>query len=359
MRLFVAFAGVDEELSAANARGPYEGGRATTRSRLLHRVTYDRAPMTDEQYDLSTRLTRSSSEFAGSALGAMSDGKHSVFLLHAATALEHLAKAVLATRHPSLIAVASRDNFESLLMLVGEGHQAKPLSRIRTIGAREALDRATRFAPGCAELIDDVTFLVWVRDGIAHLADATAATVDEVLVPYLKTSEELRGALIDVDRSTYWSGFTDLVESALRENVEQARLRVDAKIAVARDEFARRFAEVDEATKKAVVTAIEASYTTDMYELELLECPVCGTMALASGTLKEEFDEDWDHREGVLLNVHVLVLFTPNGLSCRACHLELNGRDEMDAAAMGDAFYLDIDERAYLGASYGEDPGYY
>lgn len=84
---------------------------------------------------------------------------------------------------------------------------------------------------------------------------------------------------------------------------------------------ARRFAEVDEATKKAVLTAIEASYDTDMYELELLECPACGTMALASGTLKEEFDEDWDHHEGVLVNVHVLVLFTPNGLSCRACHL--------------------------------------
>lgn len=315
--------------------------------------------MTDDQDDLSVRLTGSSSEFAISALSAMSDGKPSVFLLHAATALEHLAKAVLASHHPSLIAVASRDNFDSLLMLVGEGHRAKPLSRIRTIGAREALVRATRFAPDCADLIDDVTLLIWVRDGIAHLADATAANVDDVLVPYLKTSEELRSALVDLDRQAYWGGFTYLVETALKENVEQVRVRVEAAIAVARDEFARRFAEVDEATKKAVLTAIEASYDTDLYELELLECPACETMALASGTLKEEFDEDWDHREGVLVNVHVLVLFTPNGLTCHACRLDLNGRDEMDAAGMGESFYLDVDEREYLGAQYGDYSDYY
>jgi hypothetical protein len=103
--------------------------------------------------------------------------------------------------------------------------------------------------------------LIAVRDGIAHLADATEATVEEVLVPYLKASEELRAALVvDVDRTVYWGRFNDLVESALKENVEQARLRVDGKLAVARNKFAQRFAEVDETTKKAMLTAIEASY---------------------------------------------------------------------------------------------------
>jgi len=169
--------------------------------------------VTGAQDDLGIRLARSSSEFAGSALGAMSDGKHSVFLLHAATALEHLAKAVLAARHPSLIAVASKDNFESLLLLVGEAQGAKPGSRIRTIGAGEALNRAARFAPECAGLKGDLQLLIWVRDGIAHLADASAATVDEVLVPYLKASEELREVL-GVDRSGYWGAFGDLVDSA-------------------------------------------------------------------------------------------------------------------------------------------------
>ena len=48
------------------------------------------------------------------------------------------------------------------------------------------------------------------------------------------------------------------------------------------------------------------------------------------------------------MGVHVLVHFTPNGLSCHACHLELNGRHEMDAVGMSESFQLDVDEREYL-----------
>lgn len=307
-----------------------------------------------EDDDLSARLARSSSEFAVSALAAMSDGKHSVFLLHAATALEHLAKAVLAARHPSLIAVASKDNFESLLLLVGETKVANPAAKIRTIGAREALDRAGRYAPECASLIDDLRLLIWVRDGVAHLADASSASVDEVLVPYLKASEELRDVM-EIDRGLYWNGFRDLVDQALKEHVEQARLRVEAALAVARAEFERRFAKVDEDAKKAVLTAVEEGYSPlGKYEEQLVDCPACGTMALVVGTLREEYDEDWDHHEGVLLGVHLLVQFIPTGLLCRACHLELTGRDEMDAAGVGEPWYLeDVNERDFFG-EYGD-----
>jgi hypothetical protein len=307
-----------------------------------------------EDDNLSTRLARSSSEFAVSALAAMSDGKHSVFLLHAATGLEHLAKAVLAAQHPSLIAVASKDNFESLLLLVGETKAARPGAKIRTIGAREALDRAGRYAPECTSLMGDLRLLIWVRDGVAHLADASSASVDEVLVPYLKATEELREVL-GIDRAQYWGAFRELVGQALHEHVEQARLRVEAALAVARAEFERRFATVGEDAKKAVLTAIEESYSPEKYEEQLVDCPACGTTALVRGTLREEFDEDWDHREGVLLGVHLLVQFIPTGLLCRACHLDLTGRDEMDAAGIGEPWYLeDVDERDFLG-EYDDD----
>jgi hypothetical protein len=309
--------------------------------------------MAGEEDTLSARLAASSGDFAVSALAALSDGKHSVSLLHAATALEHLAKAVLAAQHPSLIAVASKDNFESLLLLVGETKVVKPGAKIRTIGAREALDRAGRYAPECASLMDDLRLLIWVRDGVVHLADASSATVDELLVPYLKASEELRKVL-GINQGVYWGRFIDLVDHALKEHVKQARLRVEAALAVARTEFERRFAEVGEDTKKAVLIAIEESYSPEKYEEQLIECPACGTTALVVGTLREDFDEDWDHREGVLISVHLLVQFIPTGLLCRACHLELNGRDEMDAAGIGEPWYLeDIDEGDFLG-DYGE-----
>jgi len=306
--------------------------------------------VTDDHDDLSARLARSSGEFARSALGAMAEGRHSVFLLHAATALEHLAKAVLAARHPSLIATASSNNFESLLHLVGEGQHAKPKSRIRTIGAQEAIERAARFAPECIALLEDLRLLIWVRDGVVHLADASAATVEEVLVPYLRASEELRDAL-GLDRSAYWGDFIDVVDSALREHVKEARLRVESALAVARAEFARRYGDLDEKTKAAMVAAIEASYfPLDKYEEQLLDCPACGTPALVSGILDLDYDEDWDHREGILVGVHLAgVTFIPRRLGCRACGLELDGREELEATGIEQPWELkDVDERDFF-----------
>jgi hypothetical protein len=127
-------------------------------------------------------------------------------------------------------------------------------------------------------------------------------------------------------------------------------VRVDAKLAVARAEFARRFAEVDETTKQAVLAAITESYAPARYEQQLVDCPACETPSLVAGTLQEEYDEDWDYHEQVLINVHLLVRFTPTGPLCRACDLDLNGRDEMDAAGVGDSWYLkDVDERDFYG----------
>jgi hypothetical protein len=148
----------------------------------------------------------------------------------------------------------------------------------------------------------------------------------------------------------------ELVDQALKEHIEQAHLRVRAALAVARNRFERRFAEVGEDAKAAVLTAIVESYPPlQGYEEQLIDCPACGTTALARGTLRGDYDEDWDHREGVLLGVHLLVEFVPDGLLCRACHLELRGRDEMNAAGLGEPWHLDdIDERAFLASEFGD-----
>ena len=152
-------------------------------------------------------------------------------------------------------------------------------------------------------------------------------------------------------REHFLVGEAVAVDQALKEHVEQARLRVEAALAVARAEFERRFAEDSDDAKKAVLTAIEESYfPLQKYEEQLLDCPACDTPAVVAGTLREEYDEDWDHKEGVLIGVHLLVSFIPDSLVCRACHLQLSGRDEMDAAGVGESWYLDdIDERDFLG----------
>lgn len=323
-----------------------------TRGRLVSdsRSTWVRNCVTvasPDDIQLSKQLADSSAKFARSALQARNDD-HGVFLLHAATALEHLAKAVLAARHPSLIVAAN--DFESLLHACGESSSARrPRAKMRTIGAREAVERAGRFVPTTEALVPDLELLILVRNGVAHLGEASASDADDVLVPYLKASEELRAAL-ELDRAGYWGEFIDLVDSALRENVEKARLRVETALAIARQEFEKRFGALDDATREAMLRVIEAGYAPERYDEQFLDCPACGTPALAFGSVKVEMDEDWDHHERVLIGVHPYLMFIPNHLRCSACGLELDGRDELDAAGIAEPWMLeDVDEHDFFG----------
>jgi hypothetical protein len=263
------------------------------------------APPDDNQ--LNAQLVESSATFARSALQAQHDD-HRVFLLHAGTALEHLAKAVLARRHPSLI-VASND-FESLLHACGESTAARRLrSKMRTTNAAEAIGRASRFVPTVKALVPDIELLILVRNGVAHLGAASSDDAEDVLVPYLKASEELRAAL-DMDRATYWGEFVDLVDSALKENVEKARLRVETALAIAPQEFEKHFGELDTPTKQGMLRVIEAGYAPEKYDEQLLDCPACGTPALAFGSVKVEMGRGLGsprarpHRRPRLLHVH-------------------------------------------------------
>ena len=167
--------------------------------------------------------------------------------------------------------------------------------------AREAIERAGRFVPTVVALVPSLELLVLVRNGVAHLGEATADDGDDVLVPYLKASEELRGAL-DLDREAYWGEFVELVDSALKENVEKARLRAESALAIARQEFEKRFGALDEPTRTAMLRVVENN--PEKYDEQLIDCPACGTQALVFGSVKVEFDEDWDYHEGVLLGVH-------------------------------------------------------
>ena len=211
--------------------------------------------------------------------------------------------------------------------------------------AREAIERAGRFVPTVVALVTSLELLVLVRNGVAHLGEATADDGDDVLVPYLKGSEELRGAL-DLDREAYWGEFVELVDSALKENVEKARLRAESALAIARQEFEKRFGALDEPTRTAMLRVVEAGYNPEKYDEQLIDCPACGTQALVFGSVKVEFDEDWDYHEGVLLGVHPYFMFIPSSPRCNACGLELDGTDEMDVAGIAEPWQLDdVDER--------------
>lgn len=98
-----------------------------------------------------------------------------------------------------------------------------------------------------------------------------------------------------------------------------------------------------------MLNIVEAGYRPEKYEEHIVECPACKTGALMSGSVTVDFDEDWDHRERVLVNVHPYFTFVPSRLRCGACGLELEGHDQLAAAGVADEWQLeDVDERDYF-----------
>jgi hypothetical protein len=127
--------------------------------------------MTEASID--EELRASATRFAQSALRAFLGDEPTVFLLHAATALEQLAKGFLASIHGSLVAA---NDFDSLLHACGQStHAHKPRSRMRTITAQEAVDRAGRLIPAIENLKRSLQLLILPHGSIARLVDHALA----------------------------------------------------------------------------------------------------------------------------------------------------------------------------------------
>ncbi len=134
---------------------------------------------------LHEQLASSSSDFAQSALRALPVGDHTTFVLHASIALEHAMKALLARRHPALMAAA---DFDSLLHACGDGADARvPRHRMRTITGRESLNRVGQLLPSVHLLSPQLAPLFEARNAVAHLGEP--ALSDELRVPFLKCAD--------------------------------------------------------------------------------------------------------------------------------------------------------------------------
>jgi hypothetical protein len=60
------------------------------------------------------------------------------------------------------------------------------------------------------------------------------------------------------------------------------------------------------------------------------------------------------HREHILIGAHPYFTFVPSHLRCNACGLELDGRDELDAAGVGEPWLLEDVDRATSSEVMGE-----
>ena len=302
-------------------------------------------------------LRKSASRFAQAAVGDYLNRDWTAFFVHAGTALEHLAKAYLASIHPSLI--ADGRSFDSLLHACGRGGLAKiPRESMRTIGATAAVERCGLVLPAIANMRQDLDALVQARNGAVHMGEGSERQAEQSLVALFRASRHML-AEGGWDEATYWGNQSDFVKTQLSDSANEARLHVSQLAAKAKMEFEKRFGGHDAETRQALLSAIVATYSKQSDEEQFIYCPVCETEVLAEGALEIEWKPEWDRGdfgEPVVSGEYPEVTFYPGHMHCRACDLELDGEDEMHAAGVEESIELmDFDTRELYRERYMDD----
>jgi hypothetical protein len=178
-------------------------------------------------------LYDSAVSFARTALDAYHSGESRRVALDACTALEHLAKACLASRSPALLTeFRGESKRNSLLQLLGLP-EGKPL-QLRTVGLRAALNRAKTFVSSKASS-DALETLVELRDGAVHIGN-NIAVEETLLVAFVQFAESL---LLDLgrNRTVFWGNQLTVVDALLAEASDNVAHRVSVKMEAAKQDL--------------------------------------------------------------------------------------------------------------------------
>ncbi len=287
------------------------------------------------------QLLSGAAAFAQSGLRARLEGDSMVYLLHASTALELLAKAFLASLHGSLIAAP---DFDSLLHGCGQSRHARtPPSRMRTITMADALKRVGQILPAIENLQPSLKLLADVRNGVVHAGRLEPGAEDAALVPFIKACDHLLLSVPGGDRARIWGELVSIVDARLSDSAKAAELVVADALASARLAFDTRYASLDDAVRDGVLSSIENSYDVTKYEEDVVDCPACGRRSLTHGSYEVDWEADWDVEggEGYVAGVYPVVTYSPGYLYCRVCGLELDGEEQLSAAGVPTSWTLE------------------
>jgi hypothetical protein len=296
--------------------------------------------MTDRSPQV-TRLVESSQTFAQSAMRVRLDGDSMVYLLHASTALELLAKAFLSSLGGSLVAAP---DFDSQLHGCGQSRHARtPASRMKTITMPEALRRVGQVMPVFEHEKRHLQLLADVRNGVVHAGLLDAGEDEAALVPFVRACDLLLSGLPDAQRAQFWGDFESVVDAHLSESAKQAERLVADALASARMTFDQRYRSLDESVREGVLSGIERSYDVTKYEEALTACPACDREALTAGGYDVDWEPDVDIADGeaYIAGAYPVVTYSPGYFHCRACGLELDGEEHLAAAGIEKSWTID------------------
>ena len=293
-------------------------------------------------------LIASAIRFSKTALDAYHVSDHQRVAVDAGTALEHLAKACLASRSPVLLVElkSGQNRWPSLALLAG--FPVRGPNQLRTVGLRDALTRVKSYVTSLASDAD-LKLLVDLRDGVVHAA-LNDEVGEQVLVAFLQQTDSLLAGM-GRDRADFWGDRLDVVDALLADATDKVEGLVRLKLAVARAAFERMYADMPIDVRQYIEGMPP---TFDEMTQALVDCPACGSQTAASGVHSVEVDGEYD--EDGYPHAWAWVVFAPAALVCWRCGLQLDSQAEMLAAGLLKEWSLpDLDASMFHAPEYYDD----
>lgn len=267
-----------------------------------------------------TGLISGAKKFAHSALDAHANDDEEIFLLHAGVSIERLAKAVLAKRSPFLL-MEMKGNDDALFQIAG----LEQATKIRTIGAAQAIVRLKRLGILPQAKDPDLDELIELRNGVAHLLASHDGSFDGLTV-FAKATTTLLDAWGEYGAEQYWGPHYRLVDLTLSEALEKAARHYHRLIEQARYRFTERTKGFSPATTKAYVeeNSVQKALTwAGSHKVSLpRKCPACDNFAALFTSAP------------VLIKRGSPAEAFPRRLFCLVCQLDLRTAEDLTSAGM-------------------------
>ena len=170
-------------------------------------------------------------------------------------AVEHLGKAALWKRHPTLLTPLDRSQEASLVALALNGGVMES-GRLRTIGLADVISRLSRVYPDIPVGKDDIRALIDARNGALHLGEipwqeaqetlSTALTLLSWMLPRTETSEV-----------NFYRDLHGVAQDVLDKQATEIEKSVKAKIHLAKERFESFRDDLNDDLRDGVMRQIE------------------------------------------------------------------------------------------------------
>ncbi|WP_374473373.1 hypothetical protein [Arenimonas sp.] len=303
-------------------------------------------------------LFAKSQHFVASALTARNSTDMSLFPLSAAIALELLAKAALASRHPSLI-VDVKKNENTLLAAAGLAVE----TRVATIGAEAAYARMKHLAPRFRDSVYKACKkLSEARNAYLHSGDLPFTSGDHGRwEPDFWYAAELMLATMNRSFEDWLGSDGAIVSKTVLQNARDARkASVSVRIVEHKEQFLELFPKISQqnaARSKSEARDPVQAGRSELYDgfecYWLTECPACECFGVSGGNHSETLLAE-DQSEMELGWESIEKIYDIAEFACSTCGLHLND-EEAYFAGLDEPYIVESEREIEWEPDYGND----